>query len=90
MLTGPDSPEKDETRATAAWVLDEILKLLHPFMPFLTEELWGLTGQTGPKRESLLALSTWPKLEGLENGKPKPRSTGWSISFPPCAPSAPR
>lgn len=69
VLTGPDNPAKDETRATAAFVLDEILKLLHPFMPFLTEELWGLTGENGPKRESLLALSAWPKLEGLENEK---------------------
>ena len=45
------APAKDETRATAAWVLDEILKLLHPFMPFITEELWRVTGEPGPKRE---------------------------------------
>ncbi len=42
ILTGPDGATKDETRAAAAWALDEILKLLHPFMPFVTEELWGL------------------------------------------------
>src|SRR5207237_250826 len=44
LLTGADGPAKDETRATAAWALDEILKLLHPFMPFITEELWHVTG----------------------------------------------
>jgi len=69
VLTGADGPSKTETRATAAYVQDEILKLLHPFMPFLTEELWRVTGETGPKRETLLALAPWPKLEGLENEK---------------------
>ena len=34
---------KAETRATAAWARDQILKLLHPFMPFITEELWART-----------------------------------------------
>ena len=56
LLTGPDGAAKDETRAMAAWALDEILKLLHPFMPFITEELWAVTAEQGPKRASLLAL----------------------------------
>ena len=43
VLTGPDGAAKDETRAMVAWVRDEILKLLHPFMPFITEELWAVT-----------------------------------------------
>ena len=37
---------KAETRATAAWARDQILKLLHPFMPFITEELWARTAAT--------------------------------------------
>src|SRR6185437_7535202 len=45
LLTGPDGAAKDETRAMAAWALDEILKLLHPFMPFITEELWAVTAE---------------------------------------------
>jgi hypothetical protein len=44
----------------AAWVLDEILKVLHPFMPFVTEELWRETAGQGPQRDTLLALSGWP------------------------------
>jgi valyl-tRNA synthetase len=40
ILTGPDEAALDETRAMTAWTLDQILKLLHPFMPFITEELW--------------------------------------------------
>jgi valyl-tRNA synthetase len=80
VLTGPDGAAKDETRATAAFVLDEILKLLHPFMPFLTEELWGLTGESGPKRENLLALSSWPQLQGLENPRAE-GEIGWLVDL---------
>jgi len=56
VLLGPDSPAKAETLASIAWARDEILKLLHPFMPFLTEELWAVTA----KRDGLLALAEWP------------------------------
>ena len=56
VLMGPDSPAKAETQASVAWARDEILKLLHPFMPFLTEELWAVTA----KRNGLLALAEWP------------------------------
>lgn len=65
VLQGADSPAKDETRATIAFILDEISKLLHPFMPFLTEELWEVKGQDGPKRETILALAPWSRLDGL-------------------------
>jgi valyl-tRNA synthetase len=57
MLTGEEGEAKTETRAMVAWARDEILKLLHPFMPFITEELWEVTG----KRETLLALSPWSR-----------------------------
>ena len=56
MLTGPDGAAKSETRAATAWALDEIFKLLHPFMPFITEELWRVTAEQGPKRDHMLAL----------------------------------
>jgi valyl-tRNA synthetase len=46
----------DETRAVAGWVLDQILVLLHPFMPFVTEELWHALGQ----REHDLIVAQWP------------------------------
>jgi valyl-tRNA synthetase len=66
ILTGEDEGAKIETRATAAYVLDQILKLLHPFMPFVTEELWAETGKIGPKRDKLLILTEWPDMKGLE------------------------
>jgi valyl-tRNA synthetase len=78
LLIGADGPAKDETRATAAWALDEILKLLHPFMPFITEELWAVT--PGPARDGLLALSQWPQLEGLVDDKAE-AEIGWVIDL---------
>src|SRR5262245_48252169 len=57
LLAGEEGPAKSETRATVAWARDEILKLLHPFMPFITEELWEVTA----KRDILLALSPWSR-----------------------------
>ncbi|MBT9288122.1 valine--tRNA ligase [Prosthecodimorpha staleyi] len=57
-----DSTSKAETRATTAWVLDEVLKLLHPFMPFITEELWAATArEAGLKRPSMLVTTRWSK-----------------------------
>jgi valyl-tRNA synthetase len=66
VLTGPDGAAKYETQAAAAWALDEILKLLHPFMPFVTEELWRVTAERGPERDEMLALAPWPDLSDLE------------------------
>jgi valyl-tRNA synthetase len=58
VLLGSDSAAKSETQATVAYVRDEILKTLHPFMPFVTEELWQVTANG--RRQSLLALTSWP------------------------------
>jgi valyl-tRNA synthetase len=80
VLTGADGAAKDETRAMAAWVLDEILKLLHPFMPFITEELWRVTAEQGPQRSALLALSPWPALAGLTNDAAE-AEIGWVIDL---------
>ena len=54
-----------ETRATAAWALDQILALLHPFMPFITEELWDRLAEN---RKSMLIVADWPAAdpEGLD------------------------
>jgi valyl-tRNA synthetase len=78
VLLGPDSPAKDETRAMVAWARDEILKLLHPFMPFITEELWAVTA--APRRQALLTLSEWPLLEGLTDAEAE-AEIGWVIDL---------
>ena len=82
LLQGADGAEKDETRATTAFVLDQIYALLHPFMPFLTEELWAIKGADGPKRETMLALASWPSLKDSKMRKPKAKSAGSSTLFP--------
>lgn len=61
ILNGTDEAAKAETRATTAWVKDQILLLLHPFMPFVTEELWQQTA----KRGQWLIASDWPAYKGL-------------------------
>lgn len=62
LLNGQDEALKAETRATAAWVLDQILILLHPFMPYITEELWGKTSDSRPQ---LLIKTPWAHHEKL-------------------------
>jgi valyl-tRNA synthetase len=60
VLTGEEGGARSETRAMVAWARDEILKLLHPFMPFITEELWAVTA----RRDGLLALAPWSRKAG--------------------------
>jgi valyl-tRNA synthetase len=62
LLNGEDEAAKLETRRTAAWALDQILILLHPFMPFITEELWTRLGEFGAKRKGMLIVEEWPVL----------------------------
>jgi valyl-tRNA synthetase len=62
LLNGDDEAAKTETRRTAAWVLDQILIMLHPFMPFITEELWARTAEYGTKRKGMLIVEAWPQL----------------------------
>jgi valyl-tRNA synthetase len=78
ILTGTDQEAAAETRAMTAWVLDRALKLLHPFMPFVTEELWEKLAAEGEGRESLLILALWPKHQGLENAEAD-AEIGWVI-----------
>ncbi len=59
----PEVRVRNETRKTTAWVIDQVLVLLHPFMPFLTEELWARTAETaGQTRKTSLILAAWPSL----------------------------
>jgi valyl-tRNA synthetase len=80
VLAGADESAKNETRAMTAFVRDEILKLLHPFMPFVTEELWSVTVEGGPVRDNLLALTAWPALGALDD-ETAAVEIGWVIDL---------
>ena len=62
ILYGSNEEEKAETRAAFAWVLNRILVILHPFMPFITSELWNNTGT----RSERLINASWPKNESFD------------------------
>jgi valyl-tRNA synthetase len=64
VLQGADGPEKEEARAVTAFVLRETAKLLHPVMPFITEEIWDKTGyraEHGP-----LIDQPWPTAPSVD------------------------
>jgi valyl-tRNA synthetase len=63
-----------------AWVIDQILKLLHPFMPFITEELWAHLVEHGVARHSLLTLSNWPQPKNLADPNVD-EEIGWVIEL---------
>jgi valyl-tRNA synthetase len=59
---GEGNIAKSETQATTAWVLEQLMRLLHPFMPFITEELWH---KLGGDQSSMLISAKWPDLGEL-------------------------
>ncbi len=62
LLMGMDDAAKAETRTVCGYVLDESLKLLHPFMPFITEELWERRAPGRAYETGFLMLQQWPQL----------------------------
>jgi valyl-tRNA synthetase len=76
ILSGTDEAAKAETRASTAWVMDQILILLHPFMPFVTEELWQQTA----KRDTWLIETNWPSYKGLGDAQADAEME-WVIRF---------
>ncbi len=81
LLNGEDEEAKAETRKVAAWTLDEILKLLHPFMPFVTEELWGKLAEFGPARGGFLMLAQWPTHDAEMIDAAADEEIGWVIDM---------
>lgn len=73
-----DGADKDECRKTAAWVMDQILKMLHPFMPFVTEELWGNLSEN---RDSDLILATWPAYNDANVNEAASEEMNWLITL---------
>ena len=73
-----DPATAEETKQTMAWVIDQCCLMLHPIMPFVTEEIWGLTA----RRERLLALSDWPTYAAADLADADAdREMGWVIAL---------
>jgi len=62
LLLDGDAETKAETQATMAWVIDQCLILLHPIMPFITEEIWGTIGT----RDKMLIHADWPEYSAAD------------------------
>lgn len=72
-----DGDHAQETRATMGWVLDQCYLMLHPIMPFVTEELWALTGD----RSGMLVHGDWPDCGGDLIDADADRQMNWVIAL---------
>ena len=77
LLLDGDDATKAETQATMAWVIDQCLILLHPIMPFITEELWGTLGE----RQKMLIHADWPTYGAELVDADADREMNWVISL---------
>ena len=75
--TPEDAPAKAETRAVAGWVLDQILVMLHPIMPFVTEELWHKLGE----RPYDLILAKWVEADSRSIDADAAAEVEWLIEL---------
>jgi len=79
LFNGADEAIKTETRATAAWARDQVVMILHPFMPFITEELWAVTASGN--RPTLLIEADWPELAPLPKNEAAVAEMHWVIDL---------
>ncbi|MDG1007805.1 MAG: valine--tRNA ligase, partial [Alphaproteobacteria bacterium] len=72
---GEDETEKAEVQAATKWAMENALRLLHPFMPFVTEDVWAKTGA----RDNHLMLDTWPTRSDALINKDADAEINWLI-----------
>jgi valyl-tRNA synthetase len=77
LLQGEDAMAVAETKATLSWVLDQCLVLLHPIMPFITEQLWGDIA----KRQKMLIHANWPTYGAELVDADAGREMNWVVSL---------
>ncbi len=77
IFAGADAAAKAETRAAVAWCLGRLLHLLHPFMPFITEELW----QQVLERSDPLIVAPWPVLSASLIDEKAAGEIGWVVDL---------
>ena len=77
LFLADDNSVIEETKSTVAWVLTQLLRLLHPFMPFITEELWKNFGED---KNKLLINESWPLIDQVV-GKETDREIDWVVDL---------
>ncbi|HIP23604.1 MAG TPA: valine--tRNA ligase, partial [Rhodobacteraceae bacterium] len=77
LFQSDDEAVKAETRATMAWAIDQSLTMLHPIMPYITEQLWGDIAE----RDNMLVHQDWPKLPESLIDDAANREMTWVISL---------
>ncbi|NJM49758.1 MAG: valine--tRNA ligase [Sphingomonadales bacterium] len=80
VLQGDDGAQAAETQRVAGWVIDQILVMLHPFMPFITEELWHALAADNQERKYDLIIAQWPRPQAEVDGAAK-AEVEWIIAF---------
>jgi valyl-tRNA synthetase len=78
VLTGDDETGKAETRAATAWVLAQLVHLLHPIMPFLTEAIWEHLSGGG---RGMLITAEWPSCSALPRDTAAMAEMEWVVSL---------
>ncbi|MDD3028927.1 MAG: valine--tRNA ligase [Alphaproteobacteria bacterium] len=73
ILMGDDEAAKAEVRATTAWALGQMLHALHPFMPYITEELWSVFAPN----KGMLLQAAWPDVSALRVDEAARQEMGW-------------
>jgi valyl-tRNA synthetase len=82
VFNGADEAARAETRAMTAWTLDQTLKLMHPVMPFITEELWDKLAEEGaPRAEATLIGAAWPDLPDAFVDAGAEAEIGWLVDL---------
>ena len=76
ILAGDDAEAIAETRATTAWIVEQLLRLLHPIMPFVTEELWE---RTAAGRPNMLIEESWPTFADALGDAGAEAELGWLV-----------
>lgn len=79
MVYGTDEALAEETKQTLGWALEKLLRLMHPVMPFITEEIWlTLTGNQGA--DKLLMSQAWPDAKSWPKDEKSMEDVDWLIN----------
>ncbi|HUO83305.1 MAG TPA: valine--tRNA ligase [Gammaproteobacteria bacterium] len=76
-----NAQEKASTRRTLAEVLETVLRMLHPIIPFVTEELWQHIGPLACKSGATIMLQPWPEASAVAHDEEAERDMAWIMSF---------